>query len=516
MLKIIYSIATILVFSLKAEAQVITNGPEIANSANKSLTKILDGDSTSFFAYRIRPVGDSAYSIIEKYNKSTLQQIYSTEINLKTATSSELIHIASVGNKLYLFFKFFNEMENKMSLYFQDINEEGQLMPDKGMLFETPVENRKFCDFEIVQNDDKTKFIINAFYKANKTENYKIDFLFLDSKTFEVVKTKSLDISVFSNTMCYDEYYKRLWQNRERISFKVDNDDNIFYGYDFPLKKIHAREAKSTISVIIIPKRGETKAVDMYFEFPVNIFNMKFVKNNNNELIVGGFLQKADLLTGKDIISTGTYGFTINLSNYEITGKALDLDQNSKHLSYRMDYMIPIGKSVYYVAEAYLTKDQQLPMAQGAGNQAIKIITNLYKDIVVTKYNPSGQFEWTTKIPYEFKLRDIAYAVIVKNYSVIEKNKKLYIFKDETLSSFCTVVSASNGAIDDNMNLNIKPYFFTPSPYTTHLVTKEDKLRGYRSSNNLYLETEILNANNHLFFYTHQPGKDRFNRMKLD
>src|SRR6218665_876885 len=111
-----------------SRAQQVTDGPELYNPTNRPLTQYMDGDDNSFYTYRLKAKGaDEPFSVIEKYDKTTLQQIYSKKLD-----PTNIEDILTVGGKVYVFYHKFFEQEKLMSVYFQELSPEGVLLPDIG------------------------------------------------------------------------------------------------------------------------------------------------------------------------------------------------------------------------------------------------------------------------------------------------------------------------------------------------------------------------------------------------
>ena len=544
MKKVLLIIVGIFILNSTIHSQQITNGPDIENANDKIISKLLDGNDSCFFAYRLKARGDDTYFMIEKYDKASLKRIYSENLEI----GNNLENILAVGNKLYVFCHGFDDVEKVMTLYFQEISSEGKILSSKGELIKIEVSNVKDVDFEIIQNPDKTKFLVKASYKTNKANNYQTDFVFFDSKTFKLLNTKIVEQKYFSQHSIYEFEYANFFKEVQFVDFSVDTENNIFYGYSFIEKIPETKQKQNKLIVVIIPPEKKSKTVLIPFDLNYTLWNVKLAKNDNNELIVAGFLKNVEARKGRDLVNSGVFGYTINLESYEITGKAINLfddtmltaleTKESERLDYKIDYLFPVGKNVFLVGEQY--DINRIVSDSKAGPMKYN---HEYKDVIVAKYNPEGKFEWIKNTPLRYTISN-AGPLVLKAYAAFSSDNKIYILNNESstnlkiyskpnfnpkfLTSHTNIkgtnlvyssLSIEDGKIEHNLLFDNKTFCFFPTSISIPTFITSSIFTIYPNSGNKFIndnEEMFLRSDDELYIYTHQKGKDRFSKIVFE
>lgn len=538
-------ILLLMLLAFSAKAQIITNGPDLKNEKDRLVTKIIDGNDSCFFTYRLRTKGEDTYFMIEKYNKKTLVKIFATDLDF----GNNLENILAVEDKLYIFFKRFNEEEKKMSLLFQVISEEGKLLPDKGEVLTVETSSSNFVDFDIIQNPDRSKFIVKASYRSGKTDEYQTNFLFLDPLSFRILEKRSIGQKFFTTNSTLENFLEKYYKGIEFMDFTIDSASTIYYGYIcHESKGIAAR-----ITVIIIPS-GEKKPelVEMNF-LPSTTIKAKYTRNNNNELIVAGFFKRIEKQKGHDGIFHGIFGFTINLSSYKITSSSInDFDEltldaldaksiRADNTENKLDYIFANGKNVFIVGEQFELKRIIQPASAGTGSLSFN---QKYMDVIIAKYDPIGKFEWIKNTPFRYSALNVGHNELAE-YIAFASDKKIYILNNESpfntkmYSSknykpsqllFHSTIRGTNcvyssvtfdeGKIEHKLILYNDKFCFSPESNLLQtlntLGTHVNYSIIYKDKSNIEQEELFLKDNKAVYLFTHQKGMDRFVKMILN
>ena len=251
---------TLLAFCMLAmhsliHSQQLMDGPEIENTKNTEVSALLDGDNTCFFVYRHNDDAIRSFTI-EKYDKETLKQLYAEQLNLP-----EMEAILSVGSKVYVFYSTFFPEQQLMSVYFRELSPEGKLLPDIGEVLSVHTDNSKYADFLIDQTADKSKFIIKISYKSTKADAYETDFVFLDSKSFKILFTKSVAQKFSSGNSAYQNFAGSFYKDLKIIGLGVSNEGAVYYGYTYT-RFNDSGIKESMLNMVMIPANSmEAKTV---------------------------------------------------------------------------------------------------------------------------------------------------------------------------------------------------------------------------------------------------------------
>ncbi len=546
--KTIIFILLIMLFT-KVQSQEVINGSELENPKNRMVTKMLEGDGTCFFAYRYKSSKSEFYFVIEKYEKDSLKPVYSTEMESKDNLES----ILSVGNHLYLFFQEYNEAEKKLSLYFREMSPEGKLMPEKGDIMSVISGSREFVNLEIIQNPDKSKFVFKVSYRDVKSGSIQTDFAVINSKTFEILNRKTIDESFFMLSSESSNSKGGISFNHIRyMEIATDKNNTIFWGYGFVKKNLDKDEdLMNNLTMVIMPaKEREAKRVELVLEPTNKIYNVKFVINSNNQLLVAGFLRNIVQASGPDYVTNGIFGYTISLETYKITANAIQLFEenaltpkgfepdDAKHINYKVDYMFEENNSAFLLGQQYYIKRN----IEGGSTVTMVTYNHDYYDITAVKYNPEGKFEWVKKLPFRFSTDDKGPSYF-DDYVAFINNKKIYVLNNENIFSLKNTMKTNDsknmayytdvrwtnfvysslttddGNYEHKLIFTNKPYCFVPSVNPDiHTTIIKPYIRSLSKKMKLQFEWEelFLQNNNEVIIFTNQKGKDRFSKFKVD
>jgi len=279
--------------------------------------------------------------------------------------------------------------------------------------------------------------------------------------------------------------------------------------------------------------------VDLAFDDDYYVKDVEFSKTPNSEVVVGGFLKDVIERKGRDLVKVGIFSFTINQSSAAIVTKTVKMfdDQllaalessakKSRYFKYKLDYIFPVGKDVYYVGEQY---QEQMVTTYNSQTKTTQTRWEYeYMDVIVAKLNAKGEFEWIKNTPMRNNMT-LSSPHVFKQYIAIPTAKAIYILNNEHEknikiyqkpdfepkdiksmsgihgSNFVyTSVALSNGATDHQLIFNNEDYCFAPI-----------QERNFQFMPPSDTEIYVPGKGNDIYIYTEDRGKDRFSRIKLN
>lgn len=557
-------------------SQVITHGPEIENKEDRLLTKILDGDSTCFFTYRLNIVDGVRYLKIEKYDKATMNVLYSENI---ADNEVDLNNIFSVGNKLYFFYHYFSGSASV--LYFKEVSADGKLMPDKGLVAETSTDDIELKEVEIIQNEEKTKFGVRASYINKRTGKFQIDFMVINAISFLKESTKTIKEGDLGYNYTEKENFDKCYKRTKFWGLCMDKNNTIYYGFNYIDRNPQTKVKLNNYKIIVCPTNEEKPGiVEIGFEMSYKVQDISITPNNNNEVVFAGFFQEAIKKSGPDEMQHGVFGYTINAKTRKITANvSTDFDEHlmkamnscmdkAKEARYKVDYSFLRGGNVFIVGEMYgIAQDYTVvPVAGPSGGQVAttRKTTQHYRDVVIAKYNVAGRFEWIKSLPLKTNVYNTVgdnlfysglglppFAGIknigqdeIKEYVAFATDDKIYILNNEQKDNLKIIanpkykpgdlrystdipgtnfvyssISIDDGKMAHNLIFQNKPFCFAASPYTLYSEQQIflDTYHHIKVFNYpIEFEMPFLYNKDGVFVYTHQKGKDRFSKVKFD
>jgi len=536
-------------------AQVqVSNGPNLANDKNSKMNRMLGGDDNSFYCYRVRSKGKGTSFIVEKYDKVSLKPVFSKEMNVEDEKKTKIEDVEYAKGNVFVFRRQYDKAGDKMTLFFQTVSSDGKVDPTLKEVVTINSDHYEFVDFDIYPSPAQNKFLIKAAHKANKTDTYTTDLILMDAVSMKKVWTKTINQRLSSDA-------DNLWmaafsslKNKELdfAGIYLDETDNVFYAYSEKQLDANGKNAGYLFKMgILLAKDNQPTVVDLPFDDKYYVKDVQFMKANNGNVVLGGFLKDVIERTGKDETKAGIFNFSINPQTKTVVSKTVKFfDQHlmesleavkksgkQKDFKYRMDYILPVGKDVYYVGEMYQRYSSSTFGGSGAG-VAMSMMSNSkveytiqYMDYIVAKLNASGQFEWITNVPFRTHLVQSSLPPpMYKQYFAYATNKGVYILNDEHAKNLeiykkpgfapkmfkdftgvhgsnfvCQMVSLTDGKLTRTLLFNNKTYCFAPI---------QEKNPQFRPP--VDCEIFVPSKNNELFIYTENKGLDRFAKLKLD
>ena len=271
----------------------------------------------------------------------------------------------------------------------------------------------------------------------------------------------------------------------------------------------------------------------------MEIFYPKPIKNNNNQITIGGFLKDVIERKGRDLVKIGIFNFKVDLATKKVVSKTMKtfddklltaLESNprrSKYFQYKLDYILPVGDASYFVGEQY-----QEQMVIERTQYGVNIYwTYEYMDVIIAKLNAKGEFEWIKNSPLRIAIDRQNYRYLFKQYIAIATTKNLYILNDDHPKNIeryqkadfeakdlksvrgihgsnfvCNTISLADGAVKERKVLmENEDYCFAP--------IQERNPQFIPPSN---CEIFVPGKNNEIVIYTEDKGKDRFSKIKFE
>lgn len=555
--------------SMALSAQVqMTDGPALENDRDNKMNRMLGGDENSFYAYRIRSKGKGTSFFIEKYDKKTLKPVFSKEVNLDEERKTKIEDVEYCNGNVFIFRRQYDKKADKMTLFYQTVSSAGVVSEDLKEIVTINSDHYEFVNFDIYLNPSKSKFVIKASHKPNKESSFQTDFILVDAVNPKKLWTKTVDEKLFDNTEGKSlNFFSSstgfgTTVDREDLGFiglYLDDNDNIYFGYTSPAKLWTAKSERYKLTLgIIKANEKEVNKTELTFDDDYFVRDIEFLKTNNNEIVVGGYVKDIQERKGRDLVKVGIFSFLVDINSGQVKSKAVKFfddkmlsqlessPKRSKNFKYKLDYILPIGNDVYYVGEQY-KEEMKIRMqsnSMGAGIGSMGGIARMggmgrnydadwhyeYMDVIVAKFNSKGEFEWVKNLPFrqEMKLENAPH--VFKQYIALSTSNYIYMLCDDHPKNIeryqkadfepsdlksVTGIHGSNFVCNQ---LNIK----TGEIKRTVLMKNDDYcFAPIQERNPQFMpppDTEIFvqSENNEIFIYTEDRGKDRFSKIKFE
>ena len=542
----------LLLASVIGSAQIqVANGPNLNNDKDSKMNRMLGGDDNSFYCYRVRSKGKGTSYIVEKYDKVSLKPVFSKEVPVDVSQKTKIETVMYCKGNVFFFSRRYDKANDKMTLFYQVISSSGNVDQQVRELITVSTDHYEFVDFDVYSNPGQTKFLIKVAHKASKEDTYKTDLVLLDGGNMQKLWTKTVNQRLSSDA-------DNLWaaaftsQKNKELDFAgiyLDDADNVYYAYSEKQLDANGKNAGYLFKMgVLLSKDNQPTVVDLPFDDKYFVKDVQFMRANNGNIVLGGFLKDVIERTGKDETKAGIFNFSVNPQTKTISSKTVKFfDQKlmeameaakksgkQKDFKYRMDYIFPVGKDVYYVGQMY----QRYSSGFGGGSAAMSMMsgskteyTLQYMDYIVAKLNASGQFEWISNVPFRTRLVQKSLPPpMYKQYFAYATSKSVYILNDENAKNIeiykkpdfepkmfkdfagvhgsnfvCQMISLADGKLNRSLVFNNKTYCFAPI---------QEKNPQFRPPTDC--EIFVPSKNNELFIYTENKGLDRFVKLKVD
>ena len=527
---------------LNSNAQIkVENGPELDNNRDMKMNRMIQGEDDNFYCYRIRTKGLGTSFYIEKYSKQTLKPEFSKEINIDEAKKTDIENVLYAAGKIYIFRSQFFRKTEETKLYYQTVSADGVVAEKLNEITSVKTDHYTYIDFNIIQNALRTKFLIKITHKANKTDEYKTDFILLNTTNMEHLWEKRVYQKLFSSFLYSTiPFVSQIdMHGGKLIGLRLDDNDNVYYAYSYLLNKSEEKNKRYHLAAGILESNATSpKIVDIHFDEDYGVSKIMFSKTEDNQLVIGGFLREIVEQKRKDLIKVGVFSFKIDVATAKISSqnvKMFDIDLlkalrsrvDRPDFEYKLDYIFPIGKDIFFVGEKY--EERVISFYNFQTHSTITNYDYEYQDVIVAKFNSEGEFEWIQNTPLRINMT-LSYPHIFKQYFAVATDKNIYIFYNENSknlnvykqtiidpddfkslngvrgSSFvCTDILAEDGRKQHLLVFNNENYCFAP--------IQENNPNYFPPSD---CEIFVKDKNNNIFIYTENHGRDRFTKIFLE
>jgi hypothetical protein len=533
----------------------LSNGPALENDRDNKMNRMLGGDDNSFYAYRIRSKGKGTSFFVEKYDKKSLKPVFSKEINLGDEGNTKIEDVEYAQGNVFVFRRQYDKKADRMTLFFQTVSSSGVVSNDLKEVTTVVSDHYEFVDFDIYPNPAQTKFIIKSSHKANKADTYKTDFILMDAVAMKKMWTKTVEQKLFSGggvsfgavamTAMFGGGIRSEAEGVGFLGLLLDNKDNLYWGFNGLAKSATEKEKRYRLHLYTLnANEQKEKDLELTFDDDYLVSDIEFSKNNENEIVMGGFIKDVIERKGRDLVKCGIFSFKVNVSNNTVVNKSfkffddnmlLALESNprrSRYFKYKLDYILPVGDATYYVGEQYSEQwiqNSSNSMGAMSGNNGKWVYE--YMDVIVGKLNSKGEFEWIKNSPLRqvVELGNIAH--VFKQYIAVATDKNLYILNDDHPKNIeryqkadfepkdlktvrgihgsnfvCNVMSLKDGSISNRQILmKNEDFCFAPiQERNPQFIPPSD------------CEIFVPSKNNEIFIYTEDRGQDRFAKIKFE
>lgn len=542
--------AVLMMAGLSVQAQVkVENGPALENDRDSKMNRMLGGDDNSFYCYRIKTRGKGTSFFVEKYSKKTLKAEFSKEITVEDAEGTKIEDVEYAAGSVFIFRREFIKKSGEMVLYYQNVSSKGVVSNKMVEITTIKSDHYEFVDFDVCANPAKTKFLVKACHKANKTAKYSTDFMMLEAATMKISWTKTVNEKLSGSNGFWSGAAAAVFgiavstEDLGFIGMFLDDADNMFYCSTTKAKGAGEKEKRYTLNLGSF-SAGSTTPMSAILGFDQDYYvsDIEFSQTKENEVVIGGFLKDVIERKGRDLVQVGIFSFRVNKSDLKINSKAIKIFDDkilkalestpakSKRYKYKLDYIFSVGSDVYYVGEQYEWWVQQRSSSYGYAGTSSSTYEYEYMDVIVAKLNSKGEFEWVKNAPLRNHVSLNSYPHVFKQYLAYATSKNIYILCDEhpknmeryekadfepkdlkTVSGIhgsnfvSTAISVTDGKITHQLVFENKDYCFAPiQERNMQFMPPEDT------------EIFVPSSNNELFIYTEDRGRDRFSRIILE
>ncbi len=479
------------------------------------LTKIIHTDKTGFYGLRVKGVEGQSNKptvYVEHYLKDGMKLKSSKTLDLKFKGKTRDFEdvIMMKGNNMYFLTSFNNQAKKKNYLFAQSVNIQNMRTERSLMkIAEVPTKNiYKEGGFNNHLSKDTSKVLIYAALPKNKKQPERFSLQVFD-QNFNALWAKEIALPFDDDRFQVEEY-------------RVDNQGNVYMlGVVYQDQSKFRRSGQPTYQYILYAYRNNGKEVE---EYKVDLGD-KFITDltyrvaRNGDLVFSGFYSEKGNYSVK-----GTYFFRLNPTTKAISNKnlkAFDFKFLTEYLSdkkrdkakkasrkgdkkgapelyqYALDELIlrSDGGAVLIAEQYFVERDYDYnnynrfgrsrfggarfgnsrfnsPFYNpyGYNNYREEIYTYNYNDIIVVNIKPTGEIEWTARIPKHQETTNdggyfSSYAMSVvrdkfhfvfndnpKNFDPNDNSNRLYNYDGRN-----AIISLAT--IDRNGQVSMKPLF---------------------------------------------------------
>ena len=398
----------------------ITWGEEIKEPAGTRIINVVDFGKHGFYALRQRSEGplNRAQTYIETYDgKNRLTKSRKLALTYK-GKDLDFEDLVMFNKQLYLLTSFNNEAKKMNYLFYQKVDK-NRLIPEREMHYLAEIETKNIVEeglFDVVISEDSTHLLIynELPYRKNAPEEFA--FRVYDND-FQLQWQKDIVLPYSDEQFVIEEY-------------KVDDQGNVFLlGVLFKDKVRVRRQGLPNYQYIILAYTQQGEKIDEY-QIDLKdkfITDLTFKINREGELVCSGFYSDRGTYSVK-----GTYFFKIDAATKVVSNtnmKPFDFEfltdymgNNEKRRAeraeasgntnktpelyrYSLDELIlRTDGGALLIAEQYFVEqvnysDWDPFLRRYVYSPGRFTYYYNYNDIIIVNIRPSGEIEWTARIP---------------------------------------------------------------------------------------------------------------------
>ena len=388
-------------------------GKEYKEPSNTLLTDIIYTDGNGVYALRQKRnlgfnLGNKVF--LEKYNRS-MTLMKSKEVNLKySGKVRQFEEVVRLGDQLYFLTSYHNQAKQTNFLFMETLSL-SRLYPDNDLrkIAESEVRGLNgVYRFDFDSSPDSSKLLVYNQLPSRKREPERFAFRVFDVG-MELSWEKEIALPYSDETFSVEEY-------------QVDDEGNVYLlGVIYEDKTRVRRQGKPTyLYTILTYKNGgeevEEYRVDLDDKF---VTDLTFRVANDGSLVCSGFYSDRGTYSIK-----GTCYFRVDPKSkniYNLNTRPFDFEFVTEYLSdrgkervreaeeagkskrtselynYKLDELVLRSDGgALLIAEQYYIYDRTFRDFNGHFNTTYYYN---YNDIILVNIRPTGEIEWTTRIP---------------------------------------------------------------------------------------------------------------------
>lgn len=480
--------------------------------------------------------------------------IFSKEVAIPE-DKTKVLDVRFAGGKVYILYRTYDKDKSIMSLNYKTVSPAGVVSVAGTELLSRQTDHYEFIDFNITDNQSKSKLAIKVTHKPNKTTAYTTDFVLFDAAAQKIVWTKTINKYLKKSNPWFTWSFVAT-ETTGFLGFMLDDNDDIYYAYNDKLKKGDKKDQRYNAAVEILKSASQTPLsvkLDMNPEYL--IYDVQFSVNKQKNILIAGFFKDVVERTGRDLVDVGVFNYKINSSTGAIEGKAVKifdkkiltaLESNPKkarEMIYKVDYILSAGDDFYLVGEQY--KVNVVSKSSGGGFSAVSNIIALssganpfyvgksfmyeYMDVIIAKINVKGEFEWISNSPLRNGTTTSDNPHVFKQYIAFASSKGIFLFYNEHPKNVERLAKADYEPQDLKTQYyihgsNLVFSKITPDGKVQHAVAYKNETYCFapiQERDIKFLPPEdaeifVAGKGDEIIIYTEDKGKGRFNTLKME
>jgi hypothetical protein len=372
--------------------------------------RVIGSDDKSFYVYRVKTHGSGTHYFVEKYDKKTLNVLFSKDIMLEAFPDANLdpnrtgTWTIMGEDKVYVFFSVYSKKDQRKIFVLRSISKSGQLDNFK----EIDSNPERGADFYVKTTPDSSKFlIINELQLPGKAQVVKLTLY--NASDFTKLWNKTLP-----------DGYK---ESGIRSSSYVVNNEGAVAFYFYYMKDFENEEVGGAISVMS-KDNDQATAVELDLPKPREPYLLVMKFKDDNELACAGIFRDNPKRVAKDkkVRNAGIFYYFVNVTDMSLTSSGNDYfpAEVAEQLTYKGAEGTTPGEKYYSSSQLeivdgnyYLLSEHGYDYSDGARYR---------KEIVVSKISSTeGKVEWTRLLQKNSTDRSGL-------YNVLGNKGKLYVF----------------------------------------------------------------------------------------